>query len=79
MWRTMSNTMISDCKNTCNSGCPLCVILDSAQKGTKRLIVVHEAKLHPRLTDLLKCVVAFPSADLSHYLLTVHWIWFLQL
>ena len=34
----------------------------------------------PTLPDLLKCVVAFPSsAELSHYLLTVYWIWFLQL
>ena len=35
--------VILDCKNICNSGRPLnplCVILDSAHKGTKRLIVI---------------------------------------
>ena len=48
-------------------------------QGDYKVNCYYEAKLHPRLTDLLKCVVAFPSADLSHYLLTAYWIWSLQL
>ena len=31
------------------------------------------------ITHLLKCGVAVPSAELSHYLLTAYWMWFLQL
>ena len=31
------------------------------------------------VTHLIECVVTFSLADLSHYLLTACWIWFLQL